>query len=112
MVSLEFVRSRSREMSTPGSVHSGVRPLFLLPSLTQRRRIVGPTMIVVQLRNIVRRRAAGANSIPVNWRAIDPISGCSFLSAACLSFGRRQVLAQAGRNHGLRPWNSELNEPE
>jgi len=60
-----------------------------------------------------------------NLRDSDPISGCSFLSAACLSFGpvcvrtrtgrRRQVPAQAGefeghipylpKNYGMRPRN-------
>jgi len=51
-----------------------------------------------------------------NSRDSGPISDCSFLSAACVSFGpvcvrtrtgrRRQVSAQAGRNYGMRPRNS------
>ena len=47
-------------------------------------------MIIVQLRNMVRRRAADANSIPVNSSDTKPISGCSL------------------RNHGMRPRNSGI----
>jgi len=52
------------------------------------REASAPSMIVVQLRNIVRRRAMSANSIPVNSRDIDPASGRSL------------------RNYGMRPRNS------
>jgi len=53
--------------------------------------------MIAQLLNIPCRRAAGAKPIPVNSMGIDPLSGCSFLSA---------VPAQAGKNYGMRPPNS------